>query len=443
MDGIPQTVGLTLLDGAGMIGSFSSIAGSQASKACPMTPKILIVTTCRWLSAARLAMAFAKAGCIVEAICPSGHPLLSARAVQNSYAYHGLTPLRSLRAGILPSKPDLIVPCDDLAMKHLHHLYDLAANVNGDASKALRELIEFSLGDPAGYPVTESRDNFMAMVHTQSIRTPETKTVASAEEVETWVSRFGLPAVLKADGTSGGEGVKIVHTLDDALRAYQTLHAPLGALVAAKRACLDRDWNCVMPWLAQRKRAVSIQSFVAGSDANMAIACWQGKILSSISVEVLQTWKPKGPATIVRLIENDEMYRAAEKILGRLKFSGLCGLDFMLDSTSGSASLIEMNARATQTSPLPLGPGRDLIASMCSTITGKLDYASPIDRCGETIALFPLAWQGDTSSDMFQSAYHDIPWEEPELVRQGMTQARHASREKWIRLFHKLGLYQS
>ncbi len=338
--------------------------------------------------------------------------------------------------------PDLIIPCDDLAMKHLHGLYDVATSVDADGADIIRALIEVSLGDPASYPITASRDNFMAMIYTEGIRAPETKAVHSEQEVRDWVGKFGFPAVLKADNTSGGEGVKIVHTLAEALRAYRNLRAPVAGIVAMKRACLDRDWNCVMPWLVRRKRMVSIQTFVAGPDANVAVACWQGRILSTISVEVLETWKPKGPAIIVRLIDNAEMYRAAEKIVGRLKFSGLCGFDFLMDKTTGDAYLIEMNARATQTCPLPLEHGQDLVASLSSMVNGQTTYRTPIELSGDTIALFPLAWQGDTSSERFQTAYHDIPWEEPELVRWGMKQIKELRRDKWIRLLSKMGLYQ-
>lgn len=408
-----------------------------------MAPKVLIATTGRWFSTARLAIAFSRSGFAVEAACPSDHLLSSTRAVQKRHPYNALAPLRSFRAAILASRPDLIVPCDDLAMKHLHRVYDLASRSDDNASKVICELLAFSLGDPAGFPLTESRENFMAMIYREGIRAPETKTVASAEDVENWLSQFGFPAVLKADGTSGGEGVKIVHTLPEALRAYRTLHAPLATAVAAKRIVLDRDWNCLTPWLVQRKRDISIQSFVTGPDANMAIACWRGEILSSISVEVLQAWRPKGPATIVRLLENAEMYRTAETIVRRLRFSGLCGLDFLLDKATGDAYLIEMNARATQTCPLPLGHGQDLIASLCSMVTGKIDHCAPIELHGDRIALFPMAWQLDTSSEMFTGAYHDIPWEEPELVRLGMQQIKALRKEKWIRLFTKIGLYQS
>jgi carbamoylphosphate synthase large subunit len=409
----------------------------------PMAPRILLVTTCRWFSATRIAMAFDRAGCTVEAVCPAGHPLLVTSANKRTYTYQPLAPLRSLRAAIRVSRPDFIVPCDDLAMRHLHRLYEAVSNADDDSSVTLRNLIQFSLGDPASYAITDSRDRFMALVYEEGVRAPETKTVYSVDEVKQWLSMFGFPAVLKADGTSGGEGVRVVHTMDEAIRAYEFLRVPLPGLVVAKRAIFDHDWTGVVPRLSGAERAVSIQSFVAGPDANMAIACWQGKILSSISVEVLQAWRPKGPATIVRVIENSEMYRAAEKLLRRLRFSGLCGVDFLIDRKNGDAHLIEMNPRATQTCTLPVGGNSDMVASLSSEIRGQPMRERQLSGIGETFALFPLAWHGDTSSDLFRYAHHDIPWKEPELVREGFEQRTRPSKERLKNLFLRFGLLQS
>src|SRR6185312_5017587 len=122
-----------------------------------MARKVLIATSCRWFSAARLAMAFNRAGCIVEAVCPAGHPALSTRTLQARYPFRELTPLRSLRVAILSSKPDIIIPTDDLVMTQLHRLYNLSAMSAKDESKTVCEVIRFSLGDPSGYATTESQ----------------------------------------------------------------------------------------------------------------------------------------------------------------------------------------------------------------------------------------------------------------------------------------------
>jgi hypothetical protein len=36
----------------------------------------------------------------------------------------------------------------------------------------------------------------------------------------------------------------------------------------------------------------------------------------------------------------------------------------------------------------------------------------------DTIAYFPQAWHWDPKSELLQKSYHDVPWEEPELVHE-------------------------
>jgi hypothetical protein len=45
----------------------------------------------------------------------------------------------------------------------------------------------------------------------------------------------------------------------------------------------------------------------------------------------------------------------------------------------------------------------------------------------DTIALFPQEWIRDPESPFLRSAYHDIPWEEPDLVRDCVSNRRKQS----------------
>src|SRR5580704_6876058 len=110
-----------------------------------MTPKILLITTSRWFATTRLAMAFAQLGCDVEAMCPSGHLLTKTRVVRRLHSYSGLLPMKSIRDATDAAQPDLVVPCDDLATKHLHHWHAIEKQSGGDASRIL-VLLERSLG---------------------------------------------------------------------------------------------------------------------------------------------------------------------------------------------------------------------------------------------------------------------------------------------------------
>ena len=51
----------------------------------------------------------------------------------------------------------------------------------------------------------------------------------------------------------------------------------------------------------------------------------------------------------------------------------------------------------------------------------------PIVTEKDTIALFPQEWTRDSESTFLQTAYHDVPWEEPELIRDCVNHRRKQS----------------
>jgi hypothetical protein len=389
-------------------------------------PTVLIVTTSNWFPTARLAMALARAGCVVDAVCPPRHPLGKIGAVRKTYAYRGLAPLRSFAHAIAASQPDLIVPGDDLATLHLHGLHEREAHGTMTAA-----LIERSLGVPESFPVVYARTAFIELAQAEGIRAPRTEEIASADALKQWVSRMGLPTVLKANGTCGGAGVRVVHTFEEAERAYRALEAPPLFPRAVKRALVNRDKTLLWPSLLRRRSVVNAQEYVAGREATSAVACWQGKVLASLHFEVLnKRGSAAGPSSVVRLIENAEMAAACEGMVRRLKLSGLQGFDFMLEADTGNAYLIEINPRATQVGHLALGPGRDLAAALYAAVTGEAVKAAPKVTENDTIALFPQEWMRDAGSEFLRTGYHDVPWEEPELLRASVRQGRKARAAK-------------
>jgi hypothetical protein len=140
-------------------------------------------------------------------------------------------------------------------------------------------------------------------------------------------------------------------------------------------------------------------------------------VLAGLHCEVLNKHFATGPATVLRLIENADMSTAAEKIARRLGLSGIHGLDFMLETDTEKAHLIEINARATQVGHLALGSGRDLPAALYGAVTQNVVHEAPTITDRDTITLFPYEWLRNPASPFIQSSYHDIPWEEPEFIR--------------------------
>ncbi len=388
-----------------------------------MKPTVLVAATSHWFPTARLAMALTKAGCVVEAVCPPRHPLCSTSAVRRTHTYRGLAPLMSISNAIAAAKPDLIVPGDDLSTRHLHHLYRRECN-HGQNGSGICALIERSFGSPESFPIVYERAAFMRLAEGAQIRVPWTRPVANLDELRNCTAQMGFPLVLKADGTSGGNGVRVVYTLEEAERGFRTLQAPPLLARAAKRALVDRDKTLIWPSLLRHRPQVSAQTFVEGREATSTVACWQGAVLAGLHFEVIQKRYSAGPATVMRLVDNPEMVSAVEKMVRRLNLSGLHGFDFMLEANTGNAWLIEINPRTTQVGHLTLGAGRDLPAALCAAVTGNALEPRRALTENDTIALFPQEWMRDPASPFLSSAYHDVPWEEPELLRACVRHAR-------------------
>jgi hypothetical protein len=381
-----------------------------------MRPKILLACSNRWPAAARLAAAFVGAGCNVEAVCPPGHPLAKTSAASCIYRYRGLAPLRSIRRALDVSRPDFVIPCDDLSTVHLHRLYDKVRH-SSESSAATRTLLERSFGDPSSFPITEARASMAALARRLGVRVPPTAVVRTKEELREWLDRNGLPAVLKADGTSGGGGVRVVYSLPEALDAWASLNSPPSAARALKEAAVKRSMRYVLPGLLRSRPVVNVQTFVSGGDANTTVACWQGKVLASITVTVIHTLEQHGAASVVRIVNNSEMSAAAETIVRELNVSGLFGFDFVIDDRTGHPYLIEVNPRATPICHLQLGSGRDLTAALSSVLAGEVPGETPSVTENEVVAFFPQEWLRNPASEFLRTAYHDVPWSQPSLIR--------------------------
>lgn len=388
---------------------------SENSQRMP-SPGILLTATLRWPIAARLAIAFSNMGCRVDAICPRRHTVAKTCAIRKVYPYATLNPLASLRAAIESTAPDLVIPCDDGAATHLHQLYVHACQL-GSSSITLRDLIARSLGTPEACTLATARGKLMALAAEERVRVPETSIVATPGELNVWLAQHGFPAVIKVDSTWGGQGVSIVRNQEDAQRIFGLTTSRPAILNAMARMLLERDPSFFLNAMKEVRHTITIQAFITGAPANRAVACWQGQVLAGISVEAMRTQHPTGPATVVRVIENPEMSEAANRLVRRLGISGLWGIDFVLEASTGAAYLIEMNPRATPICHLPLGAGQNLPAALYTQLAGTPPLAPGAIINHDVIAMFPGELHRDPASSYLRSDYHDVPWDEPRLIQ--------------------------
>lgn len=345
------------------------------------------------------------------------------------HEYGSPNSMAGLERAIRQENPDIIVPSDDRTVWQLHELHEKRPD--------LRELIETSIGHADSFPVVSSRTGLMDIARRAGLRVPETRLVQSESDLHAWFREAPGTAVMKLDGTWGGRGVLFVESITEALRCFSQFSAPQPVVLPLKRWIVNRDPLAFWSSARASGRAISVQRFIRGSLANAMVTCWRGRVLGIVSVEVLCNQGLTGASTIVRLVRNEEIARAAEVLVRTLRLSGFCGLDFVLEEGTGAAYLIELNARCTQLGHLVLPAQGDLAGLLCAKLgaPGLSQAESPIDR--EIIAFFPqsLAWNPD--SPYMQQCHHDVPWSEPALVHE-LLQVPWAERRWVYRLYHRL-----
>jgi ATP-grasp domain/Phosphoribosylglycinamide synthetase, ATP-grasp (A) domain len=402
-----------------------------------LQPTVLIASTARWFSTARLAIGLANAGFTVAAVCPPHHPLSKTGLVPKTHAYNTMAPLGSLAEAIAATQPTTIVPTDDVATHHLHKLHDRERRHRGSSS-SICALIESSLGAPENFAIVEARAAVMALAEEERVRVPKTEVMTTFADLDKWLSHTGLPTVLKADGTSGGTGVRVVRTFEEAQKAFRELRTVPPSPRTRLQTLLRQSKALVWPALYYRHNVVNAQVYVTGCDAISEVACWKGTVLAGLQFKVLSKQYIGGPASVLRAIDNNEMSVAISKVVRRLDLSGLYGFDFILEEQTGDAHLIEMNPRATQVGHLTFGPGRDLPAALYAAASGLPLRTAPRITENDTIALFPQEWIRNRTSAFLESSYHDVPWEQPELVRACVLscpepRVQPSQHEEWLR----------
>jgi hypothetical protein len=367
-------------------------------------PYVLVASAILWPNAVRLCRAFREVGFEVGAIALPQHPVHRSKAPDRTFDYRPNAPLDSLREAIAERKPDIIVPCDD---RMVGHLCSLRALGDHDTST----LIETSLGRGGASGVLAKRATLGEMSRLPDVDVPRTDSIVSVSDLQDWARKFGLPAVLKLDGSWGGNDIVVVRHESEIRRAFWQMRLQQSVLKSFKHYVTRRDVEA----LSRLRSAISVQSFVPGRQANAIVACWRGEVLAQVAVEVVQLANPFGAASVVHVVDGEAMAATARSICRHYMLSGLHGFDFIIDERSGASKLIEINPRATQIGHLNLGAGCDLAAALFEAVSGSpAAWRAPIQS--RDISLFPGEWRRDPQSAYLTNTFHDAPRDDPGLA---------------------------
>lgn len=367
-------------------------------------PRLLLITGHRWLDTCRVALAAREAGFAVGLIGPTRHPVAALEWVTQVGTYSSLQPGRSVARALNRCPCELLVPVDDLGAAALFE-----AHAAGWFERRAAGAVRRSLGDPASFGVRHARAVLAEIAAAAGLPAPQTWAVEDADALPALIAAAGLPAVLKADGGSGGERVRIVADLAGARAAHRTLSRPPRMVSALGWLVHDHDAGPLRSVLLRERPHVTLQEFLPGDQATLSAVAWRGEVIGSMSFRAVRTRSACGPATVVEPLQHPDMDRAARVIAARLGLSGLFGLDFALAPDHSCASLLELNPRATPTSHLYVGtmrrPPLHLLAERLGA-DAPAPLAPPLSR---RIALFPqvMLWGQAVGDDA--DADFDLP----------------------------------
>lgn len=370
--------------------------------------RLLLTTTTWWPSVALLAAVLEEAGFTVTVLCPRGHPAWTAR-ITGCLEMKGRHPFRALREAIDRTDPAMIVPTDDRAVSHLHAFH-------ARASVRIKALIERSLGSPASFGTALSRNAMLTAARAAGMATPNGRAIDGAADLD----GLPFPFVLKLDGTTGGQGVRIIRTREEARAGYRDLMRQKGALFAVQRRVINRDPFWLMDRRMGARAVLSAQSFVEGRAGNLALFCQAGEILGATLAQSESSAHDTGPSTFVRIVEGEDFLEQARVLVRKLGLSGFCGLDFIIDKATGHLVLIEMNPRITPLAALRPGHRQDPVAGAAMALLGHGAASAPPLPPRELHACFPTAWRFHPGDDRLELCRSDLPHAHPELVAEAL-----------------------
>jgi biotin carboxylase len=305
-------------------------------------------------------------------------------------------------------QPDFVVPGLEPAVNALQEVWRLAESgqfpfLSADARAAIRR----SIFDPNRKQFFHSKIDLIEHLRSIGVRTPVQKELHTLGDADAFVRAHGYPVIVKPDRGFAGTGIGFCRTEEELLEKLSQVLKK-----SAQRWC--------------------IQTLIEGPTAMVQFFAKDGVVLASYALARLETDPfPTGPTTVLKVIENAEMLRAAEEVAKLMNYNGFGSAQFVIpEGESGPAFMFEANMRIGVSMHLGEYIGIDLVRALKQSLTGAPLYQDPL-RVGASVALYPQEPMRDPTSPHMNGIV-DIPTDDPELFTyfKGLIQRRRAQSAK-------------
>ncbi len=320
---------------------------------------------------------------------------------------------KDLSKAIEEFAPKLVLPGDERAVYCLHQITRLAekGQLKFISSETLA-VIKFSLCDPTFYTATNNKNDAQALAKSLGISVPKQFVICHQEEAIAAANQLNYPVVLKKGVGEAGLGVKICQTKEQLL---DCLNLPLFRQPSRYKQILRKLLGREISWIPNNS-AMALQQYIVGTPSIHCVAALKGKILASWTV-IKEGVNATGQATRIRFVERPEMAAAVAKFVAHIGYTGFADFDFLIDAITDMPYFIECNPRPSPIFHLGKTIGIDLAQAMFAGLANQRYAALPRLNEHQPIALFPQEWLRDPHSAYLKSPFHDIPWDDPLLLR--------------------------
>lgn len=381
--------------------------------------KILLVAIedDRW-GPPRLPKALSSAGFEVAALCPCSNPTAKSRYLAQHFSWPRsrawVRLAASLKRAMSAWQPALVVPCDEQVVALVQFLLCNPKMTGLERwPKRLFDALARSMGPPASFDAMLRKNSTQLLARRIGVATPAGLAVANFPQARDEARRIGYPVVLKRSFSWGGAGVRVCRSEGELQSAVAEMTPKPGiGLKRQVRWLLSRDWY-------PNDNALWLQAGIAGYPAMYTALALDGRMLAGFAGMPVSTNGTAGPSTVVELGHNDAMEAASRRMVEAMGATGFVSFDFMIEQATGKAYLLECNPRPNQVSHLGPRVGVDLCRTLRETLQHPAGAGRPSSRCANrkgTVALFPAEWQRAPASVAINDHFHDVPWDEPELV---------------------------
>lgn len=368
---------------------------------------LLVATATQWFGTARMPRSLARAGFEVSLLAPRETLAEKSRFIARTRYLPDNATLRQwvdiFAEVVRDTAPRLVLPCDDMAFRLMQTLaLSPPGGMRPELHLQLSTLIGDSLGDTRFYRTSVEKTLLPAAAEALGIRVPPYAIINTLAAAQMFANARGYPVVLKRNLSTAGEGVAIVESRDQLDGAFESLaRADPSAVMHAEAGTL------------------LIQSLIAGDVHYENTAAWNGSRIAGFAVHRLESADVKGPAAVIRCYRSDEIRDFSSRLVRGLGMTGLFATEYIVERSTGSAYLLEVNRRMTPGMHVGSRIGVDLCLALHSAIQGAaMTTRTDIDRDEEYLNVhFPQEWMRDPRSRYLRDYPVDVPWDEPELFK--------------------------